>query len=89
VLAADVEDPAGELAELQGRVAAAVGLEEDRAFLPHVTVARVRRGERVRPGSLPGPAPLTFDAEAVTLYSSTSAPGGASYAALRRLPCRP
>jgi RNA 2',3'-cyclic 3'-phosphodiesterase len=88
VLAADVEDPAGELAVLQARLARALGVGEDRAFLPHVTVARVRRGERVRPAQLPPPEPVAFDAETVTLYASTPAPGGSRYDVVRRLACR-
>jgi RNA 2',3'-cyclic 3'-phosphodiesterase len=87
VLAAGVEDLDGELAALQARTAAAVGIDEDRGFLPHVTVARVRRGARVRPVDLPPPSPVEFAAESVTLYASTTAPGGARYDVVRRLPC--
>ncbi|HEV8153403.1 MAG TPA: RNA 2',3'-cyclic phosphodiesterase [Solirubrobacteraceae bacterium] len=76
VLAVRLEDPSGGLAAIQAaaaeRAANAVGFEaERRAFLPHVTVARVRRGHPPRRGGLPGlPGVDGFRAEAVTLYRS-------------------
>jgi 2'-5' RNA ligase len=60
---------------------------ERRAFRPHVTVGRVRRGERVRAAGLGPPAPdLAFHAPAVTLYRSHTGPGGSRYEALARAP---
>ena len=41
-----------------------------RAFRPHVTVARVRRGERIAPRTVPAPPRLRFAAEALVLYRS-------------------
>lgn len=84
VLTVAVEDPAGALGALHARVetalAASCGVEPDRrAFRPHVTVARVRRGARVRPVALAAPAPSRFIAPAVTLYRSRLGPGGAQY----------
>jgi 2'-5' RNA ligase len=91
VLAVDLADPGGACARLQGAVSdalAALGAyaPERRAFRPHVTVARVRRGARVDrtlPDLAPGP---TFAAPALTLYRSRLGPKGASYDALARTP---
>ncbi len=90
VLTVGVADPSGLLGALQERVAAAcaaaVGWEpERRAFRPHVTVARARRGSRVRARELP---PLPAAARApwatggVTLLRSRTGGGGAQYEAL-------
>jgi 2'-5' RNA ligase len=89
VLAIGLEDGSGALTALQADVSQAlVDLgayePESRPFLPHVTVARVRRGRRVRPGRLPAPAPLVFTAPALTLYRSQPGPGGARYEPLAR-----
>jgi len=89
VLAIGIEDESGALGRLQAGVSdALVDLgayePEKRPFLPHVTVARVRRGRRVHPEPLPAPAPLAFTAPALTLYRSFTAPGGARYDALAR-----
>lgn len=58
VLTVAVADPAGLLGDLQARIVAAVSgaldwEPERRAFRPHVTVARVRRNQHVRPRGLP------------------------------------
>jgi 2'-5' RNA ligase len=62
---------------------------EKRQFWPHLTVARVKRGERRAPPvdgkGLPG-AP--FNAADVTLYRSHLSPRGARYEALERLSLR-
>ena len=57
---------------------------EKRPFLPHVTVARVGRGARVRRGlELPAlPADLAFRASTVTLFRSRLSPAGARYEGL-------
>jgi 2'-5' RNA ligase len=59
---------------------------EKRPFWPHVTLARVKRGER-RVSPLPGdPAPpgAPFEARELTLYRSTLRPQGALYEPLAR-----
>jgi 2'-5' RNA ligase len=91
VLAAAVVDAEGSLAALQRRVADALAAgarfePEGRAYSPHVTVARVRRGARVRPQALEPPPPLAFDGAAVTLYRSLPGPGGARYEPVSRTP---
>ncbi len=59
---------------------------EKRPFWPHVTIARLKRGER-RPPPLEGPQPPQepFVASVVTLYRSHLSPRGARYEALERL----
>jgi 2'-5' RNA ligase len=79
-----VGDTRGELGALQAAVARAVDDREERPFLAHVTVARVRSGERVRAEELPPPQRLNFDAAAITLYRSITAPSGAVYEPLWR-----
>src|SRR5213076_540438 len=75
VLTVALDDESGALAELQAAVvealADAIGFEpERRAFRPHVTVARVRRGAPPRTDGL-RPAPqASFAGEALTLYRS-------------------
>ena len=90
VLTVALLDPDGRLAELQARVSAAlvagVGHRPDgRAWRPHVTVARVRRGARVRPGdvALPRVPSPSFALEALTLYRSHPGPAP-RYEALAR-----
>ena len=83
LFALDLEDPSGGCVWLQGAVEAALAgagfLEpEKRAFWPHVTLARVRKGQRVREVDsrrVPG----RFTADAVVLYRSTLRPDGAVY----------
>jgi RNA 2',3'-cyclic 3'-phosphodiesterase len=83
----DEEDRAGALQDL---VASALEAgrwyrPEKRPFWPHITLARVKRGER-RVEALEGPAPpdTPFDAAALTLYRSTLRPQGALYEPLAR-----
>ncbi len=76
VLAVAVEDDEGVLREAQGLLASAlrrsVGFEPDRRiFFPHVTVARVRRGFKVRASPLDDPPGLEFAGSRVTLYQSS------------------
>lgn len=102
VLTVGLEDPSGALASLQARMAAALAdggwyEPEQRPFLPHVTVARVREGggrgaagaqaARAR-AELPPLAPGSFAGEAVALYRSHLGRGPARYEALVRLPLR-
>jgi 2'-5' RNA ligase len=91
VLTVAVEDGDGALARVQAAVvralAAAVGFEaEARLFRPHVTVARVRRGERPRRSRVPAmPATSTFAGEALSLMRSRLGRGPARYEALERV----
>ena len=91
VLAVDLEDLAGGCLRLQRAVSDALEAlgayrPERRAFRPHVTVARVRKGERPSP-ELPAPADLApFDGYALTLFRSLLSPKGARYEALARSP---
>jgi 2'-5' RNA ligase len=57
---------------------------EQRPFRAHVTVGRVRRGERVRPVALPDPPAGPFAAPALTLYRSRLQRAGAEYEPLAR-----
>jgi 2'-5' RNA ligase len=90
VLTVALEDPDGGLAALYDAVwdaLAPLGFEpEKRPFLPHVTVARVRKGARVRPHELPAPAALEFTGAALTLFRShLGGRGPARYEALERI----
>jgi 2'-5' RNA ligase len=87
VLAVTLEDPGGRAARLQADLSG--GLEEGgwyaperRAYMPHVTVARVRRGAKVRPVDLRNPAGVAFTASDVTLFRSRLSAAGARYEAL-------
>lgn len=84
LLAVDLTDERGELAALQRRLsdalAAGAGYEpESRAFWPHVTVARVAKGARVRARELKGPRVEPFPGRALTLYRSRLQRSGARY----------
>jgi 2'-5' RNA ligase len=92
VLTVGLRDPTGRIGELQGRVqdalVAGAGHEaERRRYLPHVTVARVRRGTRLSPGdlALPEVPRAAFALEALTLYRSNLGPSP-RYEALARVP---
>ena len=81
VLTVGLRDPAGRIGELQARVQHALvsgagHQAERRRYLPHVTVARVRRDARLRPGdvALPQVPRASFALEALTLYRSETAP---------------
>jgi 2'-5' RNA ligase len=90
LFALDLEDAEGRAAAVQGAVAEALERQgfyepEQRAFWPHVTVARVGRSERrAAPITLPPPAE-PFTASEVTLYRSHLGRGPARYEALRRV----
>jgi 2'-5' RNA ligase len=89
VLALDLHDPSGACARLQAEVSEAlrsVYTPEKRAFRPHVTVARVRKGARVDTAMPAAPARRTFAAAALTLYRSRLSPHGARYEAVARTP---
>jgi len=89
LLAVALEDRHGELGALQERlmdalVAGGRAQRETRPYLPHVTVARVRRGEAPRAGGELDPSPpCAFGGAAVALYRSHLGRGPARYEALR------
>jgi 2'-5' RNA ligase len=91
LFALDLDDEGGRAAALQA--AASDALEaggwyrpEKRPFWPHITLARVKRGERRVPPLPEAPAPPgeAFEAGVVTLYRSTLRPQGALYEPLAR-----
>ena len=93
VLTAAIVDHDGTLTGLQrwvSRELAAAGLyePEKREFRPHATVARLRPDAKVAGAKLPGPAPVTFYGEALTLYRSQLRREGARYEPLARLALR-
>jgi 2'-5' RNA ligase len=90
VLGVRVLDPSGALSAAQSALSETlVGgrwYEPDsRPFLPHVTVARVGRGARVRADELPDPPLVAFDGLSVTLFRSLQGADGVRYQALRRV----
>jgi RNA 2',3'-cyclic 3'-phosphodiesterase len=93
LFALDLEDEEGRASAVQSAISDALEAgrwyrPEKRPFWPHLTLARVKRGER-RPPPLPGtPAPPAeaFEAAVVTLYRSTLRPQGALYEPLARAP---
>jgi 2'-5' RNA ligase len=88
VLAVAIDDPLGEVAALATKIethAATLDVpREERAYSPHVTLARARdpfplrrwAGARVEPGDVAFPS--------VSLYRSDSTPSGARYTPLAR-----
>jgi 2'-5' RNA ligase len=87
-------DEAGALGRLQAELSEALGAggwyePEHRPFNPHITVGRLGRDRRLERAELPPPAPLSFTAEAVTLYRSHTDPGGARYEALEQITLAP
>jgi 2'-5' RNA ligase len=88
LFALDLDDEGGRAAALQAAVAEALAAggfyePEQRPFWPHVTFARVKRGERAAPveGEPPGD---WLRAGEVTLYRSRPGRGGARYEPLVR-----
>jgi RNA 2',3'-cyclic 3'-phosphodiesterase len=91
LFALDLDDGEGRATSFQA--AASDALEaggwyrpEKRPFWPHITLARVKRGERrvAPPPDRPAPPADAFDAAVVTLYRSTLRPQGAIYEPLAR-----
>jgi 2'-5' RNA ligase len=91
LFALDLEDEDGRASALQAAASAALETggwyrAEKRPFWPHLTLARVKRGERrVEPLPEDPPPPREpFEAPVVTLYRSTLRPQGALYEPLAR-----
>jgi len=91
LFALDLHDDGGRATALQAGMSAALEAggwyrPEKRPFWPHITLARVKRGERRVPPPPADPAPpaAPFDASLVTLYRSTLRPQGALYEPLAR-----
>ena len=91
LFAFDLSDEEGRAAAVQGAASDALSVArlyrpEKRAFWPHVTFARVKRGVRRAP-SMDGPAlpEELFEAVDVALYRSHLSPRGARYERLERL----
>jgi 2'-5' RNA ligase len=89
LFALDLTDDGGRAGEIQAAVSDALEGEglydpEKRAFWPHVTLARVRQGARVRGLEPPPPPAEPWRAEAVTLYRSVLRREGARYEAVAR-----
>jgi 2'-5' RNA ligase len=89
LFALDLEDAGGRALAVQSAVSEALEAArfyepEARAFWPHLTLARVKRGARAGPlATAPSPAE-PFEAAELTLYRSTLRPGGAIYEPLER-----
>lgn len=87
VLVVDLIEDGERLAGLQAGLAEALGPwrePEARAFRPHVTVARVRRGQTLARREVPEPPRLIFDPVAVVLYRSRPGRDGSVYEAVAR-----
>jgi len=85
---ADEDDRATAVHQAASAALAAARLyrPEKRPFWPHITFARVKRGERRAPGLDSGGLPTApFVATDVTLYRSHLSPRGARYEALERV----
>jgi RNA 2',3'-cyclic 3'-phosphodiesterase len=91
LFALDLEDQDGRASAVQAAVSDALEAgrwyrPEKRPFWPHITLARVKRGERRAPPlpDLPAPPTEWFRARVLTLYRSTLRPQGALYEPLAR-----
>jgi RNA 2',3'-cyclic 3'-phosphodiesterase len=91
LFALDLDDEEGRASAVQAAVSSALEVgrwyrPEKRPFWPHVTLARVKRGERRVPPLPAEPAPPAeaFEAHELTLYRSTLRPQGALYEPLAR-----
>jgi RNA 2',3'-cyclic 3'-phosphodiesterase len=92
LFALDLEDRRGRAAAVQQSISDALAAggwyePERRAFWPHVTLARVRKGARAAAIDEPPPAE-PFTASVVTLYRSHLSPRGASYEPLAQVRLR-
>jgi RNA 2',3'-cyclic 3'-phosphodiesterase len=90
LFALDLADEAGRAGAVQAAASEALAgaklyRPEKRAWWPHLTFARVKRGERRAPPIEGPPLPgESFEAVDVTLYRSHLSPRGARYEALER-----
>jgi RNA 2',3'-cyclic 3'-phosphodiesterase len=90
LFALDLDDSGGRAGALQGSISEALATgswyrPEKRPFWPHITLARVTRGERrVAPLDGEPPPSAPFEPEFLTLYRSTLRPQGALYEPLAR-----
>jgi RNA 2',3'-cyclic 3'-phosphodiesterase len=91
LFALELHDEGGRAGTLQGVISDALERggwyrPEKRPFWPHLTLARVKRGERRVPPLAAQPAPPgdPFEARELTLYRSTLRPQGALYEPLSR-----
>jgi 2'-5' RNA ligase len=91
LFALDLDDEEGRATALQNAISDALEASgwykpEKRPFWPHITLARVKRGERrvAPPPDEPVPPRDAFDASVVTLYRSTLRRQGALYEPLAR-----
>jgi 2'-5' RNA ligase len=90
LFALDLADPRGRAGAIQEAVSAALEAEgvytpEKRPFWPHVTLARVRKGEQAAPPLAETSPPVeSLAAPSVTLYRSTLHHSGAVYDVLAR-----
>jgi RNA 2',3'-cyclic 3'-phosphodiesterase len=91
LFALDLDDEDGRATALQTAVSGALEAggwyrPEKRPFWPHITLARVKRGERrvAPPAERPPPPADAFYAGVITLYRSTLRPQGAVYEPLER-----
>ena len=89
LFALDLEDEDDRAVALQQAVSDALAAgrwyrPEKRPFWPHVTLARVKRGERAAPLDGPPPPAEGFAATGLTLYRSVLRPQGALYEPLER-----
>jgi RNA 2',3'-cyclic 3'-phosphodiesterase len=91
LFALDLDDEGGRATAWQAAMSDAVEAggwyrPEKRPFWPHITLARVKRGERrvPPPATEPPPPAEPFEAGVVTLYRSTLRPQGAIYEPLAR-----
>ena len=91
LFALDLSDEEGRATAIHSAAADALAAArlyrpEKRPFWPHLTIARVKRGERRAPPlDGEGVPAAPFDAADVTLYRSHLSPRGARYEALERL----
>jgi RNA 2',3'-cyclic 3'-phosphodiesterase len=91
LFALDLDDEDGRATALQTAMSGVLEAggwyrPEKRPFWPHITLARVKRGERrvAPPPARPPPPAAAFEAGVVTLYRSTLRPQGAIYEPLAR-----
>jgi RNA 2',3'-cyclic 3'-phosphodiesterase len=91
LFALDLDDEDERATRLQAAVSEALEAggwytPEKRPFWPHITLARVKRGERrvPAPPAEPPPPAAPFDTPMLTLYRSTLRPQGALYEPLAR-----